>query len=348
MTIEINQTARSLVFTRRMTSCAKGLALILLFVHHIIPNNPGVNLTFAELSISQVLATSAKSCVSIFMILSGYGICFKFSNTDGSFAGMATAVRNRLRKFWSSFIPMYFFSMIVSACIGVSLISIYGNGLFLGVFLIKDMLGLASEFVNTPTLCGAWWYLGTAICCYVVAPLFYAVISKGKFANCILLLIVYVPWLVYLVSGDPNMHTDRELFYFFAFVLGMTAFNRGLFAKYLNCQCAFKVPLVCLVLLGLVAVRFKLNLAVDSFIAFSLILLMTQVAREDSVLGDIFNYLGESSGHVYMIHVSILGVLGFAPFINYWVKIVFSLFLCLSIDAMLSGIRKSLTLQAKN
>ena len=82
---EINRLAHSHGFTKTMTSCAKGLALILLFVHHIIPNNPGVNLSITELSISQVLATSAKSCVSMFMILSGYGICFKFSKTDGSF-----------------------------------------------------------------------------------------------------------------------------------------------------------------------------------------------------------------------------------------------------------------------
>lgn len=342
MPTEINQPAHSLGFTKTMTSCAKGLALILLFVHHIIPNNPGVNLSIAQLSISQVLATSAKSCVSIFMILSGYGICFKLSKTDGSFSNMAAAICNRLRKFWSSFIPMYLFSLLVSVCVGVSVVSVYGKGFGFLLFLIKDMFGLASEFFSSPTLCGAWWYLGAAICCYVLAPFFYMVISKGKLVNCILLLVAYTPWLVYLIVDDPNMHTDRELFYIFAFVLGMTACKRGLFVKFLECRNTYKYPLAGIVLLGLCVARFKLNLMVDSFIAFCLILLMTQIAREDSPLGSFFKYLGESSGNVYMFHVSILGVLGSVPFVNHWVEIIFSLFLCLSINAMLVEIRRNL------
>lgn len=180
MPTEINQPAHSLGFTKTMTSCAKGLALILLFVHHIIPNNPGVNLPIAQLSISQVLATSAKSCVSIFMILSGYGICFKLSKTDGSFSNMAAAICNRLRKFWSSFIPMYLFSLLVSVCVGVSVVSVYGKGFGFLLFLVKDMFGLASEFFSSPTLCGAWWYLGAAICCYVLAPFFLYGHLEGK------------------------------------------------------------------------------------------------------------------------------------------------------------------------
>ena len=339
---EINRLAHSHGFTKTMTSCAKGLALILLFVHHIIPNNPGVNLSITELSISQVLATSAKSCVSMFMILSGYGICFKFSKTDGSFSKMAVAVNNRLRKFWSSFIPMYLFSLLVSVCVGVSVVSVYGKGFGFLLFLVKDMFGLASEFFSSPTLCGAWWYLGAAICCYVLAPLFYMVISRGKLANCILLLIAYMPWLVYFIVGDPNMHTDREFFYIFAFVLGMTACKRGLFVKFLESRSIYKYPLACIVLLGLGVTRFKLNLMVDSFIAFCLILLMTQIAREDSLLGRFFKYLGESSGNIYMFHVSILGVFGSVPFVNHWVEIIFTLFLCLSVNAMLVEIRRNL------
>ncbi|WP_138378477.1 acyltransferase family protein [Collinsella bouchesdurhonensis] len=255
---------------------------------------------------------------------------------------MAVAVNNRLRKFWSSFIPMYLFSLLVSVCVGVSVVSVYGKGFGFLLFLVKDMFGLASEFFSSPTLCGAWWYLGAAICCYVLAPLFYMVISRGKLANCILLLIAYMPWLVYFIVGDPNMHTDREFFYIFAFVLGMTACKRGLFVKFLECRNIYKYPLACIVLLGLGVTRFKLNLMVDSFIAFCLILLMTQIAREDSLLGRFFKYLGESSGNIYMFHVSILGVFGSVPFVNHWVEIIFTLFLCLSVNAMLVEIRRNL------
>ena len=338
-----NCSNNSLVFTKRMTSCAKGLALILLIIHHVIPNNPGVNLSISDLSFSQVLATSAKACVSIFMILSGYGMCFKFSQTDGSISEMAGAVRNRLTKFWSTFIPMYFFSLLLSTCIGISFQSIYGNGFFSILYLVKDMLGLASEFVSTPTLCGAWWYLGAAICCYLLAPLFYKIISKGNFANSLLLIAAYLPWLFYFVSENPNMHTDRELFYFFAFILGMTMFKHDFFAKYLQCGNIFKIPVVCLGLLGFIVARLKFNLMVDSFIAFCLILLMTHIGKSESEFGNLFNYLGLSSGRVYMFHVSLLGALSYIPFINLWVKIFFCLFLCLAINDLLVRVGKRLS-----
>ncbi|MBQ3401680.1 MAG: hypothetical protein IJG61_09820, partial [Lachnospiraceae bacterium] len=60
-------------FTLRMTQVMKGVAFIVMVIHHTIANNPGLPVGWTRGEIPLFIGTAAKVCVCLFTILSGYG-----------------------------------------------------------------------------------------------------------------------------------------------------------------------------------------------------------------------------------------------------------------------------------
>lgn len=74
-----------LLFDKRQTNIAKGVALLLLLWHHLFYNSPETYTRFTSLYIFHGvpiecwLADFCKVCVAIFLLLSGYGLTKSFS-----------------------------------------------------------------------------------------------------------------------------------------------------------------------------------------------------------------------------------------------------------------------------
>ena len=64
-------------FTKRHTNILKGIAVILLVIHHSFPAIPKEYLHEQALLITQ-LVSAAKLCVGIFAVLSGYGMYMSY------------------------------------------------------------------------------------------------------------------------------------------------------------------------------------------------------------------------------------------------------------------------------
>ena len=69
-----------LVFDKRQTNIAKGVAVLLLLWHHLFYNKPEYYERFTSIFVYQGvpiecrIATFCKVCVAIFLVLSGFGL----------------------------------------------------------------------------------------------------------------------------------------------------------------------------------------------------------------------------------------------------------------------------------
>ncbi len=61
-------------FTVDYTVFVKGLAIILLLLHHYIGVDPNASIDISNISFKEIIYSLSKVCVSIFAIMSGYGI----------------------------------------------------------------------------------------------------------------------------------------------------------------------------------------------------------------------------------------------------------------------------------
>ena len=62
-------------FNKQDTNFLKGIAIILLLFHHLFYEHPEIgSIKYRGLSLVFISALAAKVCVSIFLILSGYGL----------------------------------------------------------------------------------------------------------------------------------------------------------------------------------------------------------------------------------------------------------------------------------
>ncbi|MBQ3665592.1 MAG: acyltransferase [Lachnospiraceae bacterium] len=70
----MNNEVETMLFSKEKTKQVKGVAIILMIIHHYISNNPGLPVALSFYNRKYIIATACKVCVSTFMILSGYGI----------------------------------------------------------------------------------------------------------------------------------------------------------------------------------------------------------------------------------------------------------------------------------
>ena len=146
--------------TKKQTNVFKGVAIILMFVHHLF-GDAGVlkdmNVhPFVPQNILLMIASAGKVCVAIFVFASAYGITKQQEKSgDSNLAG-------RIIKIWMPFFFIYIFAAIAAVVTG-NWKATYGKAWQSNLyFAVIDALGLANLF-GTPTLNGTWWYMSLAL-----------------------------------------------------------------------------------------------------------------------------------------------------------------------------------------
>ena len=128
-------------FGRETTQILKGIALILMIIHHTIMSGDWVQTSLISEDIYRFIEKSSKMCVWIFAFLVGYG--FYFSNNK-TFTYSFKRVLLLIIPFW----VILWFIFIPQAYLQGSLDNIFDNGIFNGIiYLIYNMFGI-SESLN--------------------------------------------------------------------------------------------------------------------------------------------------------------------------------------------------------
>ena len=157
----------------RDSNILKGVALLLLFAHHLFYVQNGlyddVNIYHSWNLVHQI-GLYGKLCVAIFVFLSGYGLTVK-AEKDGGIKNLKSFYLHRFKKLylsywyiWLLFVPVSYFVF------GRTFSVVYHDGI---VFkLLLDFLGL----LNCIGLLGynaTWWFMSCIILLYLLFPLLY-------------------------------------------------------------------------------------------------------------------------------------------------------------------------------
>lgn len=160
-------------FTKNDTLLAKGIAMILMVVHHMMgsssPNmDPLASVTlFGEVNALGVfIARFGKICVAMFTLLSGYGLCHSITKMNHSMENGGVLLR-RIGKLYLSYWKAFLMFLVIKwLATGRLEVDAYA--------LLTDSLGL------TYNLCGAWWFFMPYVLLVAMYPVFDRFLRRVK------------------------------------------------------------------------------------------------------------------------------------------------------------------------
>ncbi len=224
-------------FTIRDTNVIKGIAIILMIFHHCFmepERYAGQIVSFYPFTEQFVnyWCRSMNICVSIFTLLSAYGITVSYKrrkeNLDLTAEDIGPGVIRRLIKLLAGFIFVFLIAVIYEILVirKGRFAYVYGKGLPSLVYFLIDLLGLA-QFFHTPTYLATFWYMSLAIFTIIVIPVLIRIYKRyGAFMMLSLTVIASV-----LLAGT-NKHTFNFFpDYLFVIGLGIIAADRNLLAR---------------------------------------------------------------------------------------------------------------------
>ena len=332
------RTGSESTFTLRMTQIMKGVSIIIMVIHHTIPNNPGLPVGWTRGEIPLFIGTAAKVCVCLFTILSGYGIAVSWKNREDH----RGFTRRHIVKLWFSFVFIFVFAALWKGVQGTYPPAVYGSGAMGFLYFLKDLFGLQNLVVQTPSMMGVWWYMETIFICYILFPLFYKIIHAGKKPAFALLFVLYIPWIVYFVKQGWGWHTDRELFYLFSFALGIFCAEFGLFDRAVRFAKERRLPMIGItapLMIVMALIRSRLCLIWDPFWALTVIMFCLCTAAAIPVLSNLLAELGAVSSDMYMFHPLVIGALRAFSFTRLSFRIAVTVLLCWGIALGLAKFR---------
>lgn len=345
------------IFSKDDTQIVKGIAVIMMIIHHFISNNPGLPVTLSFDNRKMVIATACKVCVSIFMVLSGYGIMKSWQHTWHHHSHEASEkkkvllyckfVYNHIVKLLFSFWLIYLMCMLLFLMRGGVLKNLYGSGRQGVLYLMKDFFGLYNLYEVTPTLVGAWWFMEAIFVCYFLFPVMNLILEKGKIIGAIVLALgTYSPWILYQIRQGFDWHTDRELFYLFSFVLGMICAEYDLFSMFVRYSKVLPVKgLALIVMTGMFVIRCRYCLIVDSFFAVTVIFVSVCFFSRIPYVSELLKSFGECSSDIYMFHISILSIMSGVSFVNDKCKVAVIIFFCWSVGLAVAKLKATVHYQ---
>lgn len=333
------------MFSKNDTSLLKGIAILAMVFHHTVQVNPGLPIGAYEFySAETLLAAAGKVCVSLLTLLSGFGLAEGYRKRKGhtvshAFRFTLSHLLQLLSVYWSFLLIRHAYAWFTE---GVTLADFYGFG-FSGILhALADLTGIGF-FIGTPT--GATdWYLRAVLIFYILFPLLFFLLEKGKTLGKVLLLIVaYTPWIIYLIQNDINLETDNALFYLFSFMLGIVLSQSNLLAAQKGIGFSWKGLLFSLVFFASAfGLRAYVTMPADPLLAFALVELEIFVLSRIPGLRGLLSSLGKQSANIWLLHPLVLLSLG-QGFVEKWMLWITAVF----ISAGLSMATETLREQSK-
>lgn len=217
-------------FDINATNVAKGIATLLLLLHHLFHTHPEYGLCL------QSVASEAKVCVSLFVLLSGYGLTASYRNQAWG------------QWYWKRFVKLYMnYWFIMLVFIPISWF-VFGNSVYKVFPGDADVAWLKffSQIVGTHMYFGGygfnptWWFISAIIVLYLLFPLLYTVCHqlhhwltrKPLLAQGLFLCLGAL--LTYLLPCDACFRP-----YMPAFVVGIWAAYDGWFSRFF-CTSSFR------------------------------------------------------------------------------------------------------------
>lgn len=287
-------------FSKEVTLAAKGIAVVLMLIHHLFVCCPelaetyGVHSKIFTLDQIYQISTVSKICVATFVFLTAYGM------SVSPFEKIANPVK-RLKKLLPSFWVVYL-AAICTCFMRPDHLSIYlAEGKFKGlIYMMMDACGL-SKLTGSPMYNETWWYMTLAILLIFLLPIL--IRAYEKFGICILGVSALLPYF-----GVPmNPGTT----YLFAAVSGIWAAKSNFFKMLSGWTAKKTIALPFLVTVFLFAVfsiiRLRIGLVywTDAILGFLLVTAMFLLIDCTPLKLRPCVFLGKHSMNIFLVHTLI-------------------------------------------
>lgn len=341
-------------FTVKDSEKLKGIAIILMLMHHLFGNQSvceAYGVIFRGVSAEGIRNISwyGKECVAIFAFISAYGITLSYLKNKGEKKWFIERVFRLYKGFWF----VYILALIV-AIITHNNPYQCGNPFSMIVYGIVDFFGLNNIF-STPSMNGAWWYMEIAVEIIILVPLAIALIDKlGAVAT--LMFALAVPKVLgvnYItLPGDGN---NSFIAFFMIIMIGITCAKYNIIERiieYVSSRNRIVKAILFIVntLLVYCGYRLYISLSVNQFydinyglVPFVLIIWLRLYLINIPILGQVLSFLGKHSMNIFLVHIFIRSTYAqdFTFGFRYWELILlFLLVSSLVISFVIEGIKK--------
>lgn len=318
------------MFTRENTKQVKGIAILLMLIHHLylftdrIPYGMSLatKIYVSGKEFTQILGDFGKFCVPLYMFLGGYGLYIKLSSIKGEQVyGKNSLVSHYIKlytaywKVFLIFIPIgfIFFSNQSQYCNEAVICNRFAN--FFLQEVILEFIGLRSSIVSE------WWFFLTYLFALFAGFVFWELFKKNKnvYVEFAVVIIWYIlttdvftmmPWTEGYVSMDENPWFHNLCVngqYSVYLLLGMV------FAKYKIYDAWNQLLDKLKKIEKIIVVTFVLIMIVDMYVflyvpAYTMLLIPIFVfscaifIEETVVFKKVLMLLGEHSTNMWLIH----------------------------------------------
>lgn len=307
-------------FTKSKTAYCKGIALLLMFTHHLFAFPERIRYPYYSIyqlynvPIEVYIGEFGKICVAIFMCLSGYGLYSLFCFTDNYESKVIEKLNFLFHHYHQVFVIF----------IGLGVLLSYPRDYNI-VPLILNWLAIKTSYN------GEWWFLTPYIILVLCSGVIFKLFRKTKSIIYDFLIVIFIAelirWLLPIIrdlkvldnfvqsnSGQISIKTLQQLP---NFLIGIIAAKHNLFAYYLTKMGSSKFPVaistICILLI--VAFRHYAIKQFDYLLAPAFIVPCTYLCDlSPSILKKILKELGQYSTYMWLIH-SFFCYQYFQPFI---------------------------------
>lgn len=297
--------------TKENTLLIKGVAIILMFTHHLFRFPSRVeNVKYFSLSgdifngynIEYLIGDFGKICVGIFLFLSGIGLYYsgKHEWKDS---------KKRIINFYSYFI----FIFIIFIPIGYFMIKgniVKGEAMYSGG--LKELV-LNLSLLKT-TYCGEWWFAGLYVQLLILSPLIFKLLKNNKKKSIIVHLSIYFLYFgLLLLVKYLSLESIKKnilyqnlliiLIYQIIFYFGIITANFELYKKLDKVKLEPKLGLVFVFIGRIIASIYKVSDIIDVIFVFFFIYFFIKVMRyKYKRVRKLLMILGENSTNMWLVH----------------------------------------------
>lgn len=289
-------------FTVNDTNFSKGVAMCLMILHHLFWNVTEMGVDIYGMVISQKIGILSKVCVSIFLILSGYGLNKSVKNDYN----IGEFYKRHLSKIYIN----YWFAVAVSLIVGAIFFtdkarSLIGDNVFNKVILNFTGLHYLTGYMGYNS---SWWFITVIIVLYILFPLIRMLIKQYRHVFLIFSLILLFPDLI----PFNILNIKFVAFNFFPFILGVYIAENRIFEKInLTDEKKFikftRFMLIVIPFIYVAHTRLKLGMSYEGYrldTLFGLIIILFNLLylSKINILNKSLVYVGKYSMDMFLIH----------------------------------------------
>lgn len=299
--------SKPLIFlSKNDTLCLKGIALILLLVHHLFYTDTQFfnDISIHGIGIVNFIGIHCKVCVAIFVLLSGYGL-----ERSSPLQGLS-AIDFYKHRFYKLFTNFWFiwlvFVPIGFIFYGYTIASIYGENYPVLKFVLQ-FFGLQS-ILGYHGLNATWWFMTCIILLYLLFPFINKLSNRG------LLIAILVSYVMQFLS-IPYLWAIK--FYLLPFVIGvMLARNWQFTPPHLVKKPIFWVAIMLAAFSQRAFGFIPFRIDCDTIIAVAIVVLF-KISSPVFSLGMVgLRFLGVHSMNIFLFHTFVYGY--------YWHDLIFA------------------------